>query len=286
MGAQKQSLNIRKVPKQERNEHLASNKKKNNINVQSLGVELFTDPIPHFNAKNDKVTPRKSSSESHKQLDHYAGPTFHHSPAASNLPIPTFLSKLVNDTPKQHSSPHSEQSQLYRKQSPSRTLSSDLMHKLFEHPHSPIISQSHSGILEHEKVVKNASFYDDFSPLTRGTHFSSLKLMSQTDTKGKKQKQVPLKRETATFSEVDKKEKTKQGVVSSTHSSDLIDTHQKSRNNGQKSFSKKKRNWSKYNSYTYDHISEKEDLKNKLLSLLLPSSSISDKSTNFSKSKT
>ncbi|CCJ30256.1 unnamed protein product [Pneumocystis jirovecii] len=289
MRTQSQSFNTRKALKNESNERLTPSKKKDNANSRSLGVELPAGSVPHFDAKNDKMTPRKLSSTSCKQLDHYAGPTFHHSPAASNLPIPTFLSK-VNDTPQHLSISHSEQPKLYNKQPAPRALSSSPMHKLFESPDSPIMSEIHSDILQHKKVAQNTSFYGDFTHLAHESHFSSPELVSQADIKEKKQRHIPLKHETTILSEieVDKKKKTKQSVTLLTHSSDLVDTQQKLRNNDQKYFSKKKKNWSKYDLYIDDNISEKEDLKNKLLSLLLPSSSISNKSstTNFPKSKT
>ena len=79
----------------------ATNKKKNKQKIQSAkkaapepGVEDATRAEYNHNTPGNNV-PSKAKATPIKAQQAYAGPTFHHSPAPSALPIPSFYSKSV-----------------------------------------------------------------------------------------------------------------------------------------------------------------------------------------------
>jgi hypothetical protein len=79
----------------------ATNKKKHKKKTQSakkaapeLGLDESVRPETNRNAYSSNV-PNKAKATPIKMQQAYAGPTFHHSPAPSALPIPSFYSKSV-----------------------------------------------------------------------------------------------------------------------------------------------------------------------------------------------
>ncbi|KAG4306488.1 hypothetical protein PORY_000476 [Pneumocystis oryctolagi] len=298
MDAQKQNVNTRRFKYSRKNGRASSNKQFFSPNSESLSTELSTDSIHHFVTKSNKTTPHKQSSTPYKQSDHYAGPTFHHSPAASNLPIPTFISKLTN-TPQSQSNMDSEKVQTCNQLPVPEILSSNSSHTLSNPLYSHITSQTHPTISQNKQTILD-SFHDHPTNLDRESSQLSLDMMFQMDTKEKKHVLQKQKTVSSNFDSdfnnafcseihspskegVNRKE-VEHNVSSSTFFPDLANKPQKSRD--KQNFSKKKKNKHTYDSYIDNYTSEKKDLKNKLLNLLLPpSSKPNNPSTHFLKPK-
>ncbi|KAH0609810.1 uncharacterized protein H6S33_012356 [Morchella sextelata] len=67
---------------------------------EAIPVDLESPPMSSDEFPSGQITPSKlSSSSTPPSMKAYAGPTFHHSPAPSALPMPKFFSKSVPGTP-------------------------------------------------------------------------------------------------------------------------------------------------------------------------------------------
>lgn len=67
---------------------------------EAIPVGLESPPMSSDEFPSGQITPSKlSSSSTPPSMKAYAGPTFHHSPAPSALPMPKFFSKSVPGTP-------------------------------------------------------------------------------------------------------------------------------------------------------------------------------------------
>ncbi|KAG5436882.1 hypothetical protein PCANB_001635 [Pneumocystis canis] len=302
MNAKKHNLNNCVVLKSGNNRNLTPNKHIFNKNSQSPNVESIVEMKSHSSGKKNK-TSRKQFSTPHKQSDHYAGPTFHHSPAASNLPIPTFLSKSAPDIIQSQCDLYSEQSELHSQPSTSHVFPITSLHQPFNSPHSSSTSQTYLPTSPHEQVISDISYHSSPVDSSHEVH-SLLELISQEDKNRRKQKHTLLKYETSVPSgfnnilylktylfsteRVDRKKGSENGTFQSIHLSNSANVSQKPKDNQQNFFfSKKNRTQRLRNIDNDDYNNIKGEMKNKLLSLLLPSSPKSNKpiSTNFPKLK-
>ncbi|EMR10597.1 hypothetical protein PNEG_01301 [Pneumocystis murina B123] len=251
-----------------------------NANVQSPETELINDSMSH-----------KLSITPHKESSHYAGPTFHHSPAASNLPIPSFFSKITYNTP--HLQPlHFHQSSQDIQTSAPRGLCSSTQDTFFD-TNSPSLSQIHS--FKPLEQTSEKSLYGPSIPLSHEVHSSSPKMLFQADMNERKQKQALRKQETSDSSDfndtfysktyssikkVGKKKEIKENTLLSLYS-DFHNMQRNQKDSYQKTtFYKKNKTQLRNNMYVDNYNSNIEDMKEKLLSLLLPSPKSNKSSAN------
>ncbi|QSL65356.1 hypothetical protein MERGE_002666 [Pneumocystis wakefieldiae] len=253
-------------------------------NHQSPKTELINDSMSHRLS----ITPHKESS-------HYAGPTFHHSPAPSNLPIPSFLSKIKYNTP--HLQPlHFHQSSQDTQVSVPRDLYSCTQDTFFN-TGSPSPSRIHS-FKPLQRSSKKSSYRPSI-PLSHKVYVSSPKMLFQADINERKQKQALRKQETnvsldfndafysKTYSSIKKLEKGK--VNENTLLSVYSDFHNIQRNQKdnyqETTFYKKNKMKHRNNIHNDNYNSNTDDMKEKLLGLLLPSPKSNKSSANTLREK-
>ncbi|KTW25610.1 hypothetical protein T552_03470 [Pneumocystis carinii B80] len=257
MNTQKQNLINRVTPENKYKKSYSTNWQFFNTNDQSPETELINESMSHRMS----ITP-------HKELSHYAGPTFHHSPAASNLPIPSFFSKITYNTP--HLQPlHFQQSSQHIQTSIS----------------SPSTSQIHSS--KQLEETSEISLYEPSISLSHEVHSSSPKKLFKVDMNEKKERQALRKQETnaslefndtfysktySSIKKIGKKKEVKENTLLSVYS-DFHNTqrNQKDNHHQKTTFYKKNKMQLRKNMYIDNYNTNAEDMKQKLLSLLLPS---------------
>ncbi|KAG5438854.1 hypothetical protein PCK2_000921 [Pneumocystis canis] len=285
MSAREHNLNNCVILKNGNNENLTPDKFLSNTNVRSPNVELTVGMKSHSSEKKHKPSSRKHFSTPYKQSDHYAGPTFHHSPAASNLPIPTFLPKPTHDIIQSQPDIHFEQSGIHSPPSILQVSPTTSLHQFLNSPHSSFTSQTYLSTSPHEQAISDPPCCNPSVDSSHAIPVSLLELIFQEDKNKNQQNHTLLNHELVVS--LDRKKKSEQSTFQSTHHSDLQDIPQKLQDNRQKSSCSKKNRARPSRNADKEDYKMREEMKHKLLSLLLPSSPKSSKpiTTNFPKSK-